>query len=110
MFIRTQAKGATSELINIESAVCIAHRKWHDTDEFAVTACFTSDRTAQHSVFLTGPMSLAETETVIETICEAIEAGKIILDLRTYGCHHDGRHNAHKDDASAHQSRALNLR
>jgi|SRR5579871_2948232 len=104
MFIRVHTKGATSELINIDNALCIGHRKWHDSDELAVTACFTSDRTLQSTMFLTGPLSPAKIEIVIESIGEAIQAGIPILDLREYGDHSGAHHNVHKDHAVVHHS------
>ena len=97
MFLRTQPKGTTSELINLTVAVCISHRKWHDTDNFTVTASFTPARVVQDTIVLTRPMPLEETEIVVEAISNALAAGTALLDLREFGDHshdHELHHHA----------------
>jgi hypothetical protein len=100
MFLRTQVKGATSELINLSTAVCITHRKWHDSDHYTVAASFTPERVVQDTLILTRPMSLEETETVIEMITGALQAELPLLDLREFGDH--SGHDVHKSHAVHH--------
>ena len=96
MFARAKTKGGASELVNLANAYCVTHRKWHDGDDFAIVACFTSDRSIQGTVFLTGPMGLEETDAVLDVICTAIQDGVTVLDLRPYGEHgHEHSHAVH---------------
>jgi len=106
MFILIHSKVATSELVNIDNVTIIGHRKWHDSDDLAVTASFTADRAMQNTVFLTGPLSTDETEQVIENICGAIRSGIPILDLREYGDHAHARHGVAADHAVVTRSGA----